>query len=69
MKSVCSHLYVDKISDEQKHLSGNGEKDIGKYHPALTSVFESLTNQQVKKCEDCAAEWNTSPLPDHVQLK
>jgi hypothetical protein len=44
VKSVCSHLYVDKISNEQKCLSGNGEKDIGKYCPALTSIFESLTD-------------------------
>jgi hypothetical protein len=65
-KSMCSHLYVDRISDEQKCLSRNGEKDIGKYCPALTSVFESLTDQQVKECEDHAAEWNTSPLLDYV---
>jgi hypothetical protein len=63
---MCSYLYVDRISDEQKHLSGNGEKDIRKYCPVLISIFESLTDQQVKECEDYAAEWNTSPLLDHV---
>jgi hypothetical protein len=68
-KSVSGQVFSDRISDEQKRLSGNGEKEIGKYHAALSNVFEALTEQQVKECEDLAVEWNTKPLPEYVQLK
>jgi hypothetical protein len=68
-KSVCSHEFSDRISDEQKRLSENGEKDIGKYRAALSNVFGDLTDEQRKQCEELAVEWNTKPLPEYVQLK
>jgi hypothetical protein len=62
-------MFSEQISDEQKRLSDDGEKDIRNYHPALTNVFDALTAEQRKQCEDLAVEWNTKPLPDHVQLR
>ena len=50
-------------------LSNGGEKDIGKYRAALSNVFEALDNEEVKRCEDLALEWNTKPLPDEIQQK
>jgi hypothetical protein len=66
---VCSHLFAGRISDEQKSLSDGGEKDIGKYRPALTTVFEQLSEAELQQCEDVAVEWNTNGLPDEVQRK
>jgi hypothetical protein len=66
---VCGHIFADRISDEQKKLSAGGDKDIGKYHPALASVFEELSEAELKQCEDFAVEWNTGDLPDEVQRK
>jgi hypothetical protein len=68
-KSVCKHIFADRISDEQKRLSDDREKDIGKYHPALASIFEALSPAELKRCEDAAAEWNTKGLPDEMQRK
>ena len=68
-KSVCCHVFSDRISDEQKRLSDGGEKDIGKYKPALSSVFDALTEAELKQCEDFAEQWNTNPLPDDIQRK
>jgi hypothetical protein len=68
-KSVCAHIFTERISDEQKNLSDNGEKDISNYHPALTKIFEELDEEEMKQCEDLAVEWNTSALPDDVQRK
>jgi hypothetical protein len=68
-KSVCSHIFVDWISKEHKMLSNGGEKDIGKYCATLSNVFEVLDNEEVKRCEDLALEWNTKPLPDEIQRK
>ncbi|KAI0244961.1 hypothetical protein BJV78DRAFT_1289978 [Lactifluus subvellereus] len=53
----------------KSRLSDDGEKDIRNYHPALTNVFDTLTAEQRKQCKDLAVEWNTKPLPDHVQLR
>jgi hypothetical protein len=50
-------------------LSNGGEKDIGKYRAALSNVFEALDNEEVKRCEDLALEWNTKPLLDEIQRK
>jgi hypothetical protein len=66
---VCTHLFADRISEEHKILSDGGEKDIGKYRAALANVFEQLSDDEVKRCEDVAVEWNTKPLPDDIQRK
>jgi len=58
-----------RISDEQKRLSDDGEKDISKYRAALSTVFEELNNEEVKHCEETAIKWNTQPLPDEMQRK
>ena len=68
-KSVCSHVFADRIFNEQIRLSGGGEKDIGKYRAALSTIFEGLTEAEEKQCEDMAEEWNTKPLPDDMQRK
>jgi hypothetical protein len=66
---VCTHLLAEHISEEHKILSDGGEKDIRKYHAALANVFEQLSDDEVKRCEDVAVEWNTKPLPDDIQRK
>ena len=66
---MCGQVFADRISDEQKRLSDDGEKDIGKYRAALANVFDELTEAEVKQCEDLAIEWNTKPLPDEMQRK
>ena len=68
-KSICSHRFVDRISEVQKQLSDNGEKVIRNYRATLTNVFDALTEEEVKECEELATEWNTQPLPDYVQLQ
>jgi hypothetical protein len=57
------------VSIEQKALSDGGEKDIGKYRAALSKVFDDLSEEEVKQCEDSAIEWNNKPLPDDIQRK
>jgi hypothetical protein len=60
---------VDRVSDEQLKLSDKGEKDIGRYHPTLTTVFDELDEDELKTCTDMAVEWNTKPLLDEIQRK
>ena len=66
---VCGHIHADRISEEHKALSDNGEKDIGKYRAALANVFEALSKGELKECEDLAVKWNTKDLPDEIQCK
>ncbi|KIM79975.1 hypothetical protein PILCRDRAFT_9863 [Piloderma croceum F 1598] len=40
------HIFADRISKEHKILSNGGEKDIGKYHAALSNVFEVLNEEE-----------------------
>ncbi len=68
-KSACGHIFADQVSIEQKALSDGGEKDIGKYRAALSKVFDDLSEEEVKQCEDSAIEWNNKPLPDDIQRK
>ena len=68
-KSVCSHIHMDRISEEQKSLSENGERNIGKYCAALGNVLKALSEAELRKCEDLTVEWNTKDLPDEVQCK
>ena len=68
-KSVCSHLFPNRISDEQMRLSDGAEKDIGKYRAALNHVFDDLSEAEQQECEEVAVEWNTRPLPDELQRK
>ena len=68
-RSVCGHHYVACISNEQKTLSDGMEKDIAKYHAALVNVWNDLTEEEHKQCENDAVEWNAKPLPDNVQQK
>ena len=58
-KSVSGQIFADRVSNEQISLSDGPEKDIGKYHAALTIVFDALSEEEVKECEDQAVEWNT----------
>ena len=67
-KSVCAHLFTARISDEQKRLS-DGDKEIGKYRAALSAVFEELSEEELKRCEETAVQWNKDPLPDDIQRK
>ena len=57
-KSVCAHLFSGRISDKQKELSDDGEKDIGKYCTALSTVFEELSDEEVKHCEESQVEYS-----------
>ena len=66
---MCAHLFSDRISNEQKKLSDDGEKDIGKYRAALSNIFEALNKEELKQCEESAVKWNTEPLPDDIQRK
>lgn len=66
---MCSHLFPNRISDEQKRLSDGAEKDIGKYRAALTHVFDDLSEEERQQCEELAVEWNTQALPDELQQK
>ena len=66
---MCTYTFAEHISDEQKRLSDGGEKDIGKYRPALSNIFEELSEAELKQCEDLAVEWNSRALPDEVQHK
>ena len=68
-KSVCGQVFTDHVSDEQKWLSDAGEKDICKYHAMLSSIFEQLSEVELKQCEDATVEWNTRALPDELQCK
>ena len=68
-KSVCTYIFVERIFNEQKRLSDGGEKDVVKYHPALSNIFEELSEVDLKQCEDLAVEWNSRALPDEVQCK
>ena len=68
-KSVCGYHYSKRVSEEHKKLSEGVEKNIGKYHAALSMVFNELTEAEQQRCERDAAEWNSKPLPDDVQQK
>ena len=68
-KSVSGHIFAERVSDEQRKLSDDSDKEIGKYRAALANVFNELTEAEVKRCEDVAVEWNTKPLPDEMQRK
>jgi hypothetical protein len=66
-KSVCGQIFAERVGIEHKKLSE--EKAIGKYTPALSSVFENLSEAEHKQCEEFAVEWNTKALPDEVQWR
>ena len=68
-KLVCAHLFANGISDEQKRLSDDGEKDIGKYHATLSNIFEELSDEELKECEESTVKWNTQPLPYEMPRK
>jgi hypothetical protein len=67
VKYVCGQIYTDRVSNEQKKLSDDGEKDIGKYHAALVKVFAQLSEDEQRECESRATEWNKGSLPDELQ--
>ena len=66
---MCSHLHAEQTSHEQRSLSDNSEKDIGKYRATLGKVFDALSDVEKKECEEVVVEWNTKDLPDDVQQK
>ena len=47
----------------------DGEKEIRKYHAALSNVFDELNVEELKQCEETAVVWNTQPMPDDMQRK
>ena len=68
-KTVCGNIHSDRVSDVQIQLSGGGEKNLAQYCPALTEVFDSLSDEERKHCEKLAGEWNHSQLPEDVQQR
>ena len=68
-KLVCGYILLEEISEEQILLSGGGEKDIGKYHAALTKIFSKLEEDNLKKSEGLEIKWNTQSLPNNVQRR
>ena len=67
-QSVCGHIFAERVSDEQKCLSG-GIKILGQYRPALNNVYTALSKAENEHCVKLANEWNVSHLPDDVQRK
>ena len=59
VKTVCGHIFMECVTNEQKRLSNVGKQDISNYRPALVAVFEALSGAEVKECEYKAELWNT----------
>jgi hypothetical protein len=69
-KSVCGSIFAERVDDEQRSLSGEGEaKDISKYRPALATVFTKLSAEERERCDTLAEEWNAADLPEDVVRK
>lgn len=59
----------EAVSDAQKAMSKNGEKDIRHYQPALKEAFDKLSDDEKAEYEALALKWNSSALPDDVQRR
>ena len=61
---------MDRVSEVQISLSGDGEqKGIASYRPALTKVFEKLSEEDREHCNKLSEEWNAEGIPDEVVRK
>ena len=68
-KSVCGRIHSDRVALVQIGLSATGEKELSKYRPALTSVFDELSDEDKQHFDRLATEWNKLRLPEDVQQK
>ena len=53
----------------QRGLSEDGEKKLPYYRPALSKVWDSLSEEDQQDCERLAIEWNKVQVPEDVQRK
>ena len=67
-RTVVGQLYKDRVQHEQERLIGEGLTPFAAYQPALTKVFEGLSEADRKSCAEQADKWNTGSWPRELQI-
>jgi hypothetical protein len=67
-RTVAGYQHADKVHDEvAKLLEAKEHSSFAAYQPALTRVWESLSETDKQHCADQAETWNTGQWPRKLQ--
>ena len=69
-RTAAGHLFKNKVDEEMGRLvETGGYTHMTAYQPALTNVWNGLSEEDQVRCEDEAKRWNTGVWPHERQIE
>jgi hypothetical protein len=69
-RTAAGHLFKNKVDEEMGRLvETGGHTHMMAYQPALTNVWNGLSEEDQVRCEDEAKRWNTGVWPRERQIE
>jgi hypothetical protein len=68
-RTVAGYLYKDDVQREIERLIQEGHTNLSAYQPALTEVYQGLTEKEKRACARQAELWNKSIRPRDIQIE
>jgi hypothetical protein len=60
---------IKKVAAELAEAEAGNKAFIGHYQPAITQVFNTLSEAEITQLKETAKEWNETEVPKEVQQK
>lgn len=61
--------HIKEVAVELAETEAGDKGFIGHYQPAITQVFNSLSEAEVAELNETAKQWNEAEVPKEVQQK
>jgi hypothetical protein len=69
-RTAAGHLFKNKVDEEMGRLVETGSyTHMMAYQPALTNIWNGLSEEDQVHCEDEAKRWNTGVWPRERQIE
>ena len=68
VRTVAEYIYKDEVQREYEKYIQDGRSALTAYQPALSHIFENLSEKEKENCEKKAEEWNSGVWPRDLQI-
>jgi hypothetical protein len=69
-RTAAGYLFKKEVQEEVEALVETGEHSyMSAYQPALTNIWDALSEEDQVRCSDEAQRWNTGVWPRERQIE
>jgi hypothetical protein len=69
-RTAAGHMFKEQVEEEMERLIRTSDHThMSAYQPALTNVWNALSEKDKLHCKNEAAKWNTGEWPHERQLE